>query len=47
MQLWVYIAPVVDSITWGGSLAACVGVKGVIWSLAVGAPSGEYGGGGR
>jgi Spherulation-specific family 4/Putative Ig domain len=41
VDLWVAFTAVVDSIDWGGSIAACVGAKGPVWTLTIGAPTGD------
>ena len=40
VDLWAQFGPVVDSINWGGVIAACVGAKGPVWTLSIGAPTG-------
>ena len=41
VDLWVEFDTVVDSITWGGVIAGCVSAKGLVWSLTIGAPTGD------
>ena len=41
VDFWVFLSDASSSgITWNGSIAACLGAKGRLWELYVGAPSG-------
>jgi hypothetical protein len=41
VSFWVFITDASASgITWAGAIASCVGAKGRVWELSVGAPSG-------